>query len=344
MTPSEIEPSKTDSSTRDEAIQSPYDRLLNRALQHVEAARSLLQFHLPFDVASNLKLQTLAPADTSFIDHNLRRRFADRLFSVEVSDEIVENLGLKNKFVHLLVLIDHKSTADPLTLIQMLGYIVRIWENAIENKRAITPIIPWVIYNGIRPWQSAKSLQELMPVPDARKQYVPGLELPILDIGRTADAALVGEPILQLTFTLLKYGREPNLEVPLRQVLRLLSKSLSDQQAKNWLDTIRIYIMSVNPALGEERINELASEFWPVKPEPGSIADQLIKKGEARGEVRGEARGEARGERSGEMRLIRTLQSILHVPLSSDDELVGKGLEELRSISESHQQQILNRS
>ena len=102
--------------------------------------------------------------------------------------------------------------------------------------------------------------------------------------------------------------------------------------------------MSVNPALGEERINELASEFWPVKPEPGSIADQLIKKGEARGEVRGEARGEARGERSGEMRLIRTLQSILHVPLSSDDELVGKGLEELRSISESHQQQILSRS
>ncbi|MFN7875999.1 MAG: hypothetical protein ACK5PB_11815 [Pirellula sp.] len=34
-------------------------------------------------------------------------------------------------------------------------------------------------------------------------------------------------------------------------------------------------------------MSELVSEFWPVQPEPGSVADHFIKKGEARGEARG---------------------------------------------------------
>ena len=50
--------------------------------------------------------------------------------------------------------------------------------------------------------------------------------------------------------------------------------------------------------LGEEKMIDLVSEFWPVQPEPGSVADQLIKKGEAIGIAIGEARGEARKDSS----------------------------------------------
>ena len=139
-----------DSPQSEEAIHSPFDRLLNRALQHTEAARSLLKSHLPRELLEYLNLDTLDFADTSFIDANLKRRFADRLFSVEVSQEVVKALGMKTRYVHLLVLIDHKSTSDSHAVVQMLGYIVRIWENAIENRQPLAPIIPWVIYNGAR--------------------------------------------------------------------------------------------------------------------------------------------------------------------------------------------------
>jgi len=87
------------------------------------------------------------------------------------------------------------------------------------------------------------------------------------------------------------------------------------------------------------KINELVSDFWPVQPEPGSVADQLIKKGEARGEIRGEARGEARAE----VRLIQTLQSILRIPQTPYEEFAGTKLEQLRSIAEDLQRQILSR-
>ena len=121
-------------SQRDERVQSPYDRLINQTLQQTDAARTLVAKHLPSEVVQHLKLDTLTLVDTSFIDLNLRRRFADRLMSVELSDEVVASLSLKTKHAYVFVLLDHKSTDEPKTLVQILGYIVRIWENAGEPR------------------------------------------------------------------------------------------------------------------------------------------------------------------------------------------------------------------
>jgi len=64
-----IEPSS--GAQRDDRIQSPHDRLINQTLQQIDAARTLLAEHLPREVVQHLKLDTLAPVDTSFIDQNL---------------------------------------------------------------------------------------------------------------------------------------------------------------------------------------------------------------------------------------------------------------------------------
>ncbi|MBU6238164.1 MAG: hypothetical protein KGQ51_10055, partial [Planctomycetes bacterium] len=105
-------------------------------------------------------------------------------------------------------------------------------------------------------------------------------------------------------------------------------------------DTIRVYVMSVNPVVGEEKMKDLVSEFWPVQPEPGSVADQLIKKGEAIGEARGEARGKALEK----WNTIRTLQSILGLPESTDEDLNVKDLSELNAMIDAIRKQIVNRS
>lgn len=318
---------------------SPHDRLISQALQQIDAARALFASHLPAEIVKHLKLDTLAPADTSFVDRNLKRRFPDRLFSVEVSDDVVRSLSMRTNFIYVYILIDHKSTAERETLIQMLGYIVRIWENAISNNLPLVPIIPWVIYNGVRPWRTARSLSELIPVPESWRRFVPELELQILDICRMEDQKMTGHPVLQMALTLLKYGRESRLEVVLHSLFQVLAQSMSGQEARDVLDTVRSYVISVNPSIGEEKMDEIATKFWPVKPEPGSVADQLIKKGEKQGEARGETRGEARASAN----TIRMLQAILGVTESTDDELAGKDLDELKQIIESLRVQVVHR-
>ncbi|XZE33476.1 Rpn family recombination-promoting nuclease/putative transposase [Pirellulaceae bacterium SH501] len=293
-----------------------------------------MRSHLPPEFVAHLKPETLEQADTSFIDANLKRRFADRLFKVEMIAETARELGMETPHVHLLVLVDHKSAPDKHTVIQMLGYMVRIWEHSLENSLPVIPIIPWVIYNGVRPWTVAKSLSELIPIPDSWKRYVPGMEIPILDVSRMKDSDMAGEPILHITFTLLKYGRDEELEAMLRQVFRSVAGQFEGNRASTLLDTIRKYVMSVNPIVGENEVQGIFAEFWPVKPEPGSVADQLLTKGRQEGRQEGEIKGE--------IKLIRTLESILGLESEATD-LSGKSLEELQEITESLQDRIHRR-
>ena len=97
--------------------------------------------------------------------------------------------------------------------------------------------------------------------------------------------------------------------------------------------------MSVNPIVGENEVQGIFAEFWPVKPEPGSVADQLLTKGRQEGRKEGRQEGEIKGE----IRLIRTLESILGVESEATD-LSGKSLEELQKITESLQDRIHRRN
>lgn len=76
-----------------------------------------------------------------------------------------------------------------------------------------------------------------------------------------------------------------------------------------------------------KKISELATDFWPVQSAPGSVADQLIKKGEVIGEELGKAREKAN--------TIRILRSLLSVPHSTDEGLSDKTLNDLQAAIDS---------
>jgi flagellar biosynthesis/type III secretory pathway protein FliH len=65
-----------------------------------------------------------------------------------------------------------------------------------------------------------------------------------------------------------------------------------------------------------------------------------IEKGIEKAIEKGRKEGQEEGRKEGEVRLIRALQSILCLPISSDAELDGKSLSELRSITASLHQTI----
>ncbi len=93
-----------------EVVQTPFDRLLSRTLMQKESAQELVRSHLPPEFVAHLKPETLEQADTSFIDANLKRRFADRLFKVEMIAETARELGMESPHVHLLVLVDQMGS------------------------------------------------------------------------------------------------------------------------------------------------------------------------------------------------------------------------------------------
>ena len=62
-------------------------------------------------------------------------------------------------------LFEHKSQSDPLTVLQLLSYIVRIWEKRLRDGVPLCPIVPLVVYHGESGWTAARSISELVPSP-----------------------------------------------------------------------------------------------------------------------------------------------------------------------------------
>lgn len=57
----------------------------------------------------------------------------------------------------------------------------------------------------------------------------------------------------------------------------------------------------------------------------------------------GKIEGKFEGKIEGEIKLLRTLQLLLGVPASRDEELVGKSLQDLQSLTDQLQSQLRNR-
>jgi predicted transposase YdaD len=68
------------------------------------------------------------------------------------------------------------------------------------------------------------------------------------------------------------------------------------------------------------------------------------EKGEREGREQGEREGRIEGKIEGEIKLIRTLQGILRMPLSPEQELHAMTLEQLEAITSRLQEQLRNRA
>ena len=178
-----------------EQLPTPHNNFFQFAPSHLPNARSLIETQLSQTALAELDLDTLTLQSGSFVDPELREKFSDLLFSVRVIGD--EEPAQEEALVYFLF--EHKSQSDPLTVFQLLTYIVRIWEKRVRDGLSLCPIVPLVVYHGERGWTAAKSLRELIPSPRGLADYQIDFRLPLLDLSQLSDHEIDGEPILRNT-------------------------------------------------------------------------------------------------------------------------------------------------
>ena len=107
-------------------------------------------------------------------------------------------------------LIEHKSYPDKGVVLQLLKYMIEIWELKMnkENNKILPIIIPLVMYHGADNWRIASSLGEMLhgydELPEDLKIYVPNFEHILYDISIYDDEDIKGKCLLK---GLVKYRR-----------------------------------------------------------------------------------------------------------------------------------------
>lgn len=135
----------------------PHDNFFWNVFPSPMVVKDLLRNFLPGPLVAQMDVDRLKHLDGKFVDENLRGHFVDMLLSVPMAG--VDAL--------VYVLLQHKSYPDRWTALQMLRYMMRIWQewHSQHPKAKVLPaIIPVVLYHGRKGW---KRLRHLHPLSEA---------------------------------------------------------------------------------------------------------------------------------------------------------------------------------
>ncbi|MBL8808635.1 MAG: Rpn family recombination-promoting nuclease/putative transposase [Planctomycetaceae bacterium] len=295
-----------------EQLPTPHNNFFHFALSHLPNARGLIETQLSPAALAELNLDTLQLEKGSFVDPDLREKFSDLLFSVELTNTPADATS-KQALVYFLF--EHKSQSDPLTMLQVLSYMVRIWEKRVRDGESLCPIVPLLVYHGENAWSAARNLEGLIPTPAALAEYQIHFQPPLLDLSRLDDAEIKGESVLRNTLRLLKYSRSRHLVEILREILVLIGRALPAASFAEWAKAIGVYVMTVNKNIDDEDYKQTLASILPTKFVPGSLADRLLIQGREEGELIGK---------------IQLLEELLGLTGTEKSALLASDLETLR--------------
>ena len=321
-------------------LPTPHNNFFQYALSHPAAARNLIEMHLPADLVQILDLDSLELQKDSFIDDELRDSYSDMLYSIRLSGQDLSGQDGEPVEGQVYLLLEHKSQSDPMTCFQMLRYIVRIWEQRLRKGQSLCPVFPLVIYHGQEAWSAPVGLEELIGGPVVLFEYGVRMAFKVVDIGQIPDELLATDPFLQSVLGLLKYSRTRNFEDKLEFILRCLLEIGTVELQTEHLDAVLVYITTVSPSIPMETLAMTIQKIFPTQIEPGSIADEYMKKGRQEGKQE----GKQEGLKEGQIQLIQTLQEILGLPVSDASTFHDRSLDQLQAITTELRQQVRERN
>lgn len=258
---------------------NPHDRFFKEVFTRKEVAAEFFQLYLPTDLVNRLDLTSLTYLKDSFVTKELQEYYSDLLFKVSLKD---------GSPAYLYILLEHKSYAEKTTALQLLRYILSIWEMTLKKKQkgeALTfpVILPVVLYHGAESWGAGTALHDLVTYPASLMQFLPDFEFVLWDASRYRDEEIQGAVILQVALLLFRHIFRPDLRDQLPGILALLRELTQKQTGREYLETVIRYLLSAAPkdTVSDEDVKNAVEK---AIPQIGgiimvTIADTLIEKG-----------------------------------------------------------------
>ena len=227
-------------------INNIHDTFFRETMSHKEVAADFLANYLPAKVLRHIKLDTLTITKDSFVDEKQAEHYSDLLYQVMLST------GLPG-FVYFLF--EHKSYPDRFVVLQLLRYLVEIWElhrKQHPKAKTLPLIIPIVVYHG-KPKGQAVRLSELVDSPDPDlSAYVPNFDLAFYDFSPETDETIKGQLLVQLVLRCLQAKNTPDAVEKLAEIIALVIQMDENATSMHWLEKIFRYMLAVMDIEPEE--------------------------------------------------------------------------------------------
>lgn len=227
---------------------TPHDALVRAIFGQPQHAAAELRAVLPSEVLAELRLESLATVEGSFIDEALRASCADLLFTVSLR---AGGSGL------VYVLFEHQSTHDERMPLRLLRYQTRIWERHAADhpeEPRVPPILPLLLHHGPKPWPWKPRFSSILAVDDralaAFGRKVLGFDFVLDDLAQQTDAQILDramDAVARLALVALRSSRNrPRLYEHVARVMHALESELRGPEVMTALARLARYVFEVD--------------------------------------------------------------------------------------------------
>ncbi len=305
---------------RNRKKEQPHDAVFKIFFGDVVIVRNYLEHYTLPAVHEHIDFSVLRKCDTAFVSGR---------FGVSFSDVVYETQLLTGAPARILFLFEHKSyqPAQPIYL-QLLDYLLQIWEEDVKNKRPLALVIPIVVYHGTNLWEQKSFTDYFGGLPEHWYAFVPDFRYWLTDLSemsiREIHEKKESERLRNL-FLALKLSRTENLvRKNWKKIFNFGGVYEQDDRERILFQTLILYIFNVFD-MPQTEIKKLSQELPELENSwIDAIPDILGKKWKKAGLRKGYRKGLKIGQEKG---LAKGLEEGLAKGLEEGHE---KGREEER--------------
>ena len=279
-----------------EGLGQPHDGLVKYAFSKREHAVGLLKAILAPPLVALIEWGALALEKDSFIDAELRRRYADLLLSARIA----------GRRVLFYVLVEHKRDVEALAIIQVGRYMHRVWDKVLGDAPGLVKlpaIVPVLLCNTKAGWSAATRFEDVIDLPDEAREallpHTPRFEARLVDLHPKKARDIAGEMLTAfgklVLWALSVAGDDERFLAEIDRMKEAIIAALEAPDAHDALYVLLRYLSLTHQRLGAKRIGNLLKTTAERRQEKVimDVLDELRQEGRAEGRAEGRVEGRA---------------------------------------------------
>ncbi len=184
-----------------------------------------------------LDLSTLALDNNTYIDEGLKEYFSD----------IVYNCLCKDKELKIALLFEHKSSLVNFPHLQLLKYLLKIWETNIKQSEKLIPVIPVILYHGKGAWKVKRFQEYFGEIDNVFLSFVPAFEYQLIDLSKYSNEEIKSRAFskvsLEIALLIMKnIFNEKELENNLKSFFEIGRHYFEEEEGLKFLESVIRYL------------------------------------------------------------------------------------------------------
>jgi predicted transposase/invertase (TIGR01784 family) len=274
----------------DKNLVNSHDRFFKELFSKKEEVSEFIAKTFPKEIVEKIDLQSLELDKTEYVDSKLRTNYSDIVYNSKYG---------KHTNIKISLLFEHKSYPETFPHLQLLGYMLKIWETQIKQKQSITPIIPIIFYHGKQKWVKQTFDTYFDEIDETLHNFIPKFEYQLVDTFEYSDDEIIklfSNLQLQMGLLILKnIYNEQKIIQEVDKIFGEINQLLQTEQGEQFFEAIVSYLYyatnletpkmvekmrTISPNAGEKFVSTaMRLEMKGIEKGIKKVAYSLLKQG-----------------------------------------------------------------